>query len=193
MNVSDFFRIPASPLVVDPSRANPLVIRTWPHSDLFGRAEDVPHSWIMEGETDEGKVLRQLIVDMIDLCETRDLYGISGPAVGVSLRLFVIDPVKCGVDPNVPRVFINPRLHVTRDDRTLAPEGCGCVPRISPLIERFDEICVTAWDLRDHRPFVHSFVGIPARCIQHEYDHLDGLLITRAATRGEMLRCRRPK
>lgn len=173
----NFFEPPESDVTVDEERKNPLRIRVWPDPVLFKRCEEVR----------DPQSVAQLVADMLDLIDELGLYGLSAPQVGYPLKLFVVDPVKCGVDESNPRVFINPECSTLDSTLERAREGCVSVPMIAPIVERPRIVRVTANDLVDERRFWRDVAGAYGRCIQHEMDHLDGVMTTKRATRGEML------
>ncbi|GAB4383189.1 MAG: peptide deformylase [Phycisphaerales bacterium] len=157
---------------VDP---NSLRIRIYPDRVLRQKAEPID----LTGE----------VVDvahrMIDLMREAEGIGLAAPQVGLSWRLFVVEiPEGEGRDPNAdpptatvgPVVFINPEL--SDPDRNLEPleEGCLSLPEIRGDVIRPTGITVSATDLEGRR-FTLRAGGLLARCIQHEFDHLNGVLI----------------
>lgn len=122
---------------------------------------------------------------MIELMHQAEGIGLAAPQVGLPWRMFVVDvppgddrQVEC--DPPTatpgPVVYINPEL--SDPDRAIEPleEGCLSLPDIRGDVIRPATITITATDLEGNR--VTSRVGgLLARCIQHEFDHLDGVLI----------------
>ncbi len=96
--------------------------------------------------------------------------GLAAPQVGENIRMFV-----CHVDGDQPRVFINPELIATSPEQILYEEGCLSIPGIYSDVQRPQEITVQAWNTRGS-PYTLSAGGILARVIQHEIDHLNGIL-----------------
>lgn len=122
---------------------------------------------------------------MIDLMREAEGIGLAAPQVGLSWRLFVVEiPASEGRDPDAdpptatvgPVVFVNPEL--SDPDRNLEPleEGCLSLPEIRGDVIRPTGITVSATDLHGKR-FALRANGLLARCIQHEFDHLNGVLI----------------
>lgn len=122
---------------------------------------------------------------MVDLMRQAEGIGLAAPQVGLPWRLFVIDiPPGDGrevdTDPPTategPMVFVNPEL--SDPNRNLEPleEGCLSLPDIRGDVIRPTEVTVNATGL-DGQRFTMRAGGLLARCIQHEYDHLDGVLI----------------
>jgi peptide deformylase len=117
--------------------------------------------------------IRRLVDDMAETMYAEPGVGLAAPQVGVPLRVFVIDPKS--PEGGELRVFINPRI-VRRDGRISWKEGCLSFPTVSEEIERFAEVTVEALD-RDGRPFRLEAEDFLAVALQHENDHLDGILI----------------
>ncbi|MDR1747878.1 MAG: peptide deformylase [Spirochaetaceae bacterium] len=114
--------------------------------------------------------IRALIADMfVDLDRERGI-GLAAPQVGKSIRLFVIK-----VDDNIERVFINPQIIGTSQEMVLYEEGCLSIPKVWEKILRPSGVTVQALNERG-RPFTLEADGLLARVIQHEYDHLNGIL-----------------
>ncbi len=114
--------------------------------------------------------IRALIAEMfIDLGREHGV-GLAAPQVGRSLRLFIVK-----VDDNIERVFINPQIIGTSQEMLLHEEGCLSIPKIWEKILRPSKVTVQAFNERG-RPFTLEADGILARVIQHEYDHLNGIL-----------------
>ena len=118
--------------------------------------------------------VRAVAARMIDLMHEADGVGLAAPQVGLGWRLFVARPSRDPDDP--PRVCINP---VLKDpSRTTAPreEGCLSLPGIYAEITR--PVGVTIEALDEHgQPFTLTSDELPARIWQHEFDHLEGVLI----------------
>ena len=120
-------------------------------------------------ETIDGE-LRQLTSQMIDVMHEAKGIGLAGPQVGRMCRLFVVH-----VPDDEPRVFINPRIVAASPDEGDYEEGCLSIPGVYADVRRPMEITVEALD-EDGREYRRDFDGILARVIQHEYDHLQGVL-----------------
>jgi peptide deformylase len=116
------------------------------------------------------KKLEDLTVAMIDAMHESDGIGLAGPQVGVEKRLFV-----CHVPDDEPRVFINPDIIGTSQELSPYEEGCLSIPGVYSEIIRPNSITVQAWNL-EGKPFRMEVSGILARVIQHEMDHLKGVL-----------------
>lgn len=115
--------------------------------------------------------LRQLAEDMFETMYLAEGIGLAAPQVGASKRLFVMD---IG-DPEVePRAVVNPRL-VEREGLVREDEGCLSVPGLFGAVDRAKRIVLEGEDL-DGQPIRVEAEDLAARCIQHEIDHVDGVL-----------------
>lgn len=120
--------------------------------------------------------LHRLIQDMIETMYAAPGRGLAAPQVGVNLRLFVIDAFWKDTGNRVPRVFLNPRCIKASADRETREEGCLSIPGVPALIDR-PAVVHFAWEDLDGRQRHGEFSGLEATCLQHELDHLDGILI----------------
>jgi peptide deformylase len=118
--------------------------------------------------------LRGLVQDMFDTMYAAPGRGLAGPQVGRELRLFVMD-VTWKTDTPAPQVFVNPELTFPTDDRSVGAEGCLSIPGDICHVPRATEVDVRWQDL-EGLPRAGRFTGFEAICIQHEADHLDGIL-----------------
>lgn len=114
--------------------------------------------------------IRELVNDMFDTMIENNGVGLAGPQVGKSLRLFVII-----ADDDVRRVFINPHIIKTSTQVGEYDEGCLSIPQVYETITRPLEVTVQAYN-EEGKLFTLEADGLLARIIQHEYDHLDGIL-----------------
>ncbi|MBJ6372660.1 peptide deformylase [Sedimentitalea arenosa] len=118
--------------------------------------------------------LSRLIADMFDTMYDAYGRGLAAPQVGVMKRLFVID-VTWKDGRHSPKVFINPSVLDRSDTLVEGTEACLSIPGISTTIARPDWVAVSWTDARG-RAYVRRFEGAAARCVQHEMDHLDGIV-----------------
>lgn len=114
--------------------------------------------------------IRTLTVQMFDTMEKSKGVGLAAPQIGISLRLFVAD-----IGDGVKHVFINPQITQTSAETEFYEEGCLSIPQIYEKIERPKKVWVQAFN-EYGKPFTLEADGLLARVIQHEYDHLDGVL-----------------
>ncbi len=114
--------------------------------------------------------IRQLCEDMFETMIDAEGVGLAGPQVGKNLRLFVLI-----ADDEVRRVFINPQIIKTSEEVGEYDEGCLSIPQVYETITRPTKVTVQALNEKG-KPFTLEADGFLARIIQHEYDHLDGIL-----------------
>jgi peptide deformylase len=117
--------------------------------------------------------IRRLVEKMTDIMLKNKGIGLAGPQAGVSLRLFIIS---LDASREHVRAYINPTVTPTSDEFDVLEEGCLSVPGIYTKIRRYETCRVTATDL-DGNEFTEDAEGLYARCLQHEYDHLEGMTI----------------
>lgn len=113
--------------------------------------------------------LHRLLDEMVETMEAAPGLGLAAPQVGESIRCAVVATPDEGA-----RKLINPRI-VRRKDRAVGPEGCLSLPTLQARVLRAQEIAVKALDER-MRPDTFVAEGLYARAIQHELDHLNGVL-----------------
>jgi len=123
--------------------------------------------------------LEQLLVDMFDTMAAYHGAGLAAPQIGVSLRVVIF-----GVEanPRYPRaetvpqtVLINPVLHPIGAEMEEGWEGCLSVPGMRGLVSRYQSLRYTGFD-QHGAPIDRTVSGFHARVVQHECDHLDGIL-----------------
>ena len=119
--------------------------------------------------------LRELARDMLEVMYDEPGIGLAAPQVGVHRRLVVMDTEwsEEGAERN-PRVLVNPEI-VHREGRIVWTEGCLSVPDFQAEVERSERVRVVARDL-DWKEIEIDASGLEAVCLQHEIDHLDGIL-----------------
>ncbi len=118
--------------------------------------------------------LRDLMDDMLQSMYAADGIGLAAIQVGVPKRVIVMDLAKSGEAPD-PRYFVNPVLSEPSDTLELYEEGCLSVPTVFDEVERPDRIKINYLDY-DGQPREEIAEGMFAVCIQHEMDHLEGIL-----------------
>ena len=114
--------------------------------------------------------------------------GLAAPQVGAMVRLFVMDSGWKQGAPD-PMVFVNPEVVAVSDDRATLGEGCLSIPGISVDVTRPVQVDLR-WQGLDGQVQQRGFSGFEAACIQHEIDHLDGIVTldrVDAATRARLL------
>ena len=118
--------------------------------------------------------IRTLIEDMLETMYDADGVGLAAPQIGVSLNVVVID-VAQKEGKNEPQAFLNPKIVWASDETAKFEEGCLSVPEIWDDVERPARIKAEYLD-RDGSKQVLEADGLLATCLQHEMDHLNGIL-----------------
>ena len=125
--------------------------------------------------------IRRLVADMMETMEDANGAGLAAPQVYVPLRLFVfrVRPDRASGDADdgtVPNtVVINPEVTFLGDDTRLRWEGCLSIPGLRAAVPRAWRIRYTGVDI-DGQPVSREVTGFHAGVVQHEYDHLDGVM-----------------
>ena len=119
--------------------------------------------------------LKETLQDMLETMRESMGVGIAGPQVGVMRRIFVAQPDP--YDEEKVYFMINPVMLEMSDEKELGIEGCLSVPDMVGDVERSVRIKMEATDINGERK-EYDFEGFDARVMQHEYDHLDGILYT---------------
>ena len=118
--------------------------------------------------------ITRLVEDMKETMYAAPGCGLAAPQIGVSLRLFIVDTA--GEDePSDLRVFINPEI-VSREGKVVWEEGCLSFPGVHEDIERAAKVRVHATNERGETVELEA-TGLLAVAVQHENDHLDGVLM----------------
>ena len=113
---------------------------------------------------------RSLIAEMFETMDAANGVGLASPQVNINKRFFVLT-----ADDEVRRVFINPQIIATSSDLSDYEEGCLSIPKIYEVIKRPSKVTVQALD-ENGKKFTLDAEGLLARIIQHENDHLDGIV-----------------
>jgi len=120
-----------------------------------------------------------LIDNMFDTMRVADGVGLAAPQIGQSIRIFVIDARPYSEnDPsllNFKKAFINAHIIERGEDEEIIEEGCLSVPNIHEDISRPSKVRIQYVD-ENFTPHDEWYEGMVARIVQHEYDHLDGIL-----------------
>ena len=133
--------------------------------------------------------LDKLIADMFETMYAASGVGLAAPQIGKSIRLFVVDGSPFAEDEegeedpraegmeNFKKVFINPIIEEETGEEWGFNEGCLSIPKIREEVFRQEKITISYydenWELREE-----TYEGYSARIIQHEYDHIEGILFT---------------
>lgn len=124
--------------------------------------------------------LKEVIDNMFETMYNAEGVGLAGPQVGLEDRIFVIDlsPLADEESPeykDLKKVFINARITNRSGDIDSLEEGCLSIPGINENVPRQDKIEIEYLD-ENLEPHSETFTGFTARVIQHEYDHIEGIL-----------------
>ncbi|MCK0123424.1 peptide deformylase [Gelidibacter sp. F2691] len=143
-----------------------------------------------EGEpiTAEYPKLTELIANMYETMYDAYGVGLAAPQIGLAIRLFVIDTTPFSEDEDLnadekaalegfKRTFINAEILEETGDEWAFNEGCLSIPEVREDVFRKPKIKIQYQD-EDFRTHTEVFEGLIARVIQHEYDHIDGILFT---------------
>lgn len=132
------------------------------------------------------KKVKDLVKDLLDTLYAQNGVGLAAPQIGENYRVFVID-TSSGDEPLNPIVFINPKI-IKKSGAFSSQEGCLSFPEVYTDVRRYLNVMVKAEDSHG-RPFVMEAKDgcLLAKAIQHEFDHLDGILfIDHARNRFEV-------
>ncbi len=138
---------------------------------LYRRAEPVP--------TFDTPELHALIQDMFDTMHALNGAGLAAPQIGVSLRVVIFEvnanPRYPDVEPVPTTILINPELTSIGNEREEGWEGCLSVPGLRGRVSRYRHLRYTGFEARG-TPIDRTVSDFHARVVQHECDHLDGIL-----------------
>jgi peptide deformylase len=118
--------------------------------------------------------VRKLVEDMFETMYDAPGIGLAAIQIGEPRRVVTMDLAKKD-EPKEPQVFINPELIETSGDKNIHEEGCLSIPEYYEEVERPAEVKVKYADLEGKQHEVHA-TGLLATCLQHEIDHLNGVL-----------------
>ena len=118
--------------------------------------------------------LRRLIDDMIETMHEAPGVGLAAIQIAEPIRLLVVDVAKKEETPD-PQAFVNPEIIWSSEERSTYEEGCLSIPEYYAEVERPASVRVRALD-REGRPRETLADGLLATVLQHEIDHLDGML-----------------
>lgn len=141
-----------------------LTIAEYPEETLRGHSEPVD---------DFSEVLRTLADDMLETLASRGGIGLSAPQVFCSKRIVVTDISGDGAEPEI---YINPEI-VSRSAPGIVQESCLSLPGVSGNVVRSTQATIRAQSINGDT-FEKNLSGMHAVCLQHEIDHLNGVLFT---------------
>ncbi|MEQ8517900.1 MAG: peptide deformylase [Cytophagales bacterium] len=123
--------------------------------------------------------LKQLVADMYETMYQAKGVGLAGPQIGKNLRIFVIDGEPMEEDELIgfKQAFINPEIEDEFGDDWTFEEGCLSIPNIRENVDRPEMLKIKYYD-ENWNFHEEEYEGLKARIIQHEYDHIEGILFT---------------
>jgi len=137
---------------------------------LRKKAQEIPSSYPQ---------LKELINNMFETMYNADGIGLAAPQIGLDIRLFVIDLAPLSEDDerfaSFKRVFINATIEESSDKTRSLQEGCLSLPTINESVSRSEKIRIKYLD-ENFVPHDEVYDDFFARCIQHEYDHIEGIM-----------------
>ena len=127
----------------------------------------------------KSQALKDLIEDMQDTMHSLNGAGLAAPQIGVNLRVVIFGVKKTPRYPDAEEVpytiLINPKLTFVEEEMEEGWEGCLSVPGMRGLVSRFKKLRYQGYDLNQN-PIDRTVSDFHARVVQHECDHLDGIL-----------------
>jgi len=129
------------------------------------------------------KWCEKIALEMFEIMYTTYGAALAAPQVGIQLRLIVMDPARVNFGPHA---LINPIITYKADNEEASSENCLSLPQLCGRVFRSTEVHVSAINLNGVRE-EHRMHGLLARIIQHELDHLDGVLYTDRLRPGDKL------
>ena len=119
--------------------------------------------------------LLSTMAQMVEMMRAQNGVGLAAPQIGENVRIFVLD-VSTNEEPLNPIVFINPKI-IKKSGACVSHEGCLSFPEAFTDVRRYANVMVKALDSNGRSFVMEAKEGtLLARCIQHEFDHLDGVL-----------------
>jgi len=136
----------------------------------------------------DSPTLNELISNMWETMYNASGVGLAAPQIGLPVRLFLVDATPFAEDEELSekeratlkgfkKVFINAKIEEETGNDWIFNEGCLSIPDIREDVTRKDTITISYWD-ENFKKQTETFDGILARIIQHEYDHIEGVLFT---------------
>ena len=123
--------------------------------------------------------LGKLVDDMFETMHNAEGVGLAAPQVGLINRIFVVDLSPLAEDEpslaDFKKAFINPHIIEKSGEKVLMDEGCLSIPGLREDVLRYNTIRITYFD-ENWVEYDEVYSGFPARVLQHEYDHLDGIM-----------------
>lgn len=121
------------------------------------------------------KDLPHLIRDMKDTLENTHGVGLSAIQIGIPIRIFIINANLDNIDFHFSGIFINPKILKEEGPIVKNTEGCLSIPQLNAMVDRFSKIKLY-WLDENWEENKEEFTGMKSIIIQHEFDHLEGIL-----------------
>jgi peptide deformylase len=123
--------------------------------------------------------LTNLIRDMFETMYDSNGIGLAAPQIGQSIRLFIVDGTEIDDEStkDFKKVFINPEIVEEFDNKWDYEEGCLSIPNLRADVSRHSKLKIQYLD-ENFQEHTEVYDGMAARIIQHEYDHIEGILFT---------------
>lgn len=124
--------------------------------------------------------LNDLLSNMWETMYNANGIGLAAPQIGLSIRIFLVDTTQLDEKeekPGIKKVFINAEIIEEDGDDWSYEEGCLSIPKVTGMVERPERVTIKFLD-ENFEEHEETFEGMNARVIQHEYDHIDGILFT---------------
>ena len=146
---------------------------------LRKKGEDIPQDY---------PNLKQTVADMYETMYNAYGVGLAAPQVGLAIRLFIVDTEPFSDDEDLSKeeqaqlksfkkTFVNPVILKEEGEEWGFNEGCLSIPEVREDVYRHEKITIEYYD-EDFNKHIDVFDGLIARVIQHEYDHIEGILFT---------------
>lgn len=132
--------------------------------------------------------LKELVDNMFETMYNAYGVGLAAPQIGLPVRMFLVDTTPFAEDEDLPKeeqaalkgfkkVFINAKITKEEGEEWVFNEGCLSIPDVREDVSRKPKITIEYLD-ENFKPHTETFDGLIARVIQHEYDHIEGVLFT---------------
>ncbi len=130
-------------------------------------------------EIEKGTDLNQIANDLFETMNHASGIGLAAPQIGLSIRMFIVDstPIEDNEEDGVRQVFVNAEMIEETGDEWTFEEGCLSIPGIREDVNRQPKIKIRFYD-ENWELHEKEYDGMVARIIQHEYDHIEGVLFT---------------
>jgi len=128
--------------------------------------------------------LKEVLPEILKVMYDKKGIGIAAPQIGIPARFFIIDISEAH---DSPQVFVNPEITYQSDTLVEDLEGCLSFPGLQLRIKRPDTVSIKALNESGEEVVIEKAAGLLARVIQHEYEHLEGLLFIEKLSCGEYM------